>query len=294
MNNAHLKPSGIWDKAKGLIQDAPDAYLVVDDSVQEKPFGPKIALAQRQYSGSTHGLVNGINSVNLLHVDRDGRTAFPIDYAIYSKDSDGKTKNEHFREMITRAKSRGIKSTIVLFDAWYGSVENLKFLKSMGLIFYTTIKINRKFKVKIDEEYTCLSDYDWGEMDPENGIKIKLKELPFLVWLFKIVTTKGDIEWVITNDPGHNHDNRLVTMRNQTRWKIEELHRELKQNALSDRCQARSERAQRNHLYCAFMAVINLRYWGKIAGINPYQIKSRLRLQAIRYLFRSRPIELAI
>jgi hypothetical protein len=294
MNNAHLKPSGIWEKAKGLIQDAPDAYLVIDDCVQEKPFGPKISLSQKQYSGSSHGLVNGINTVNLLHVDRDGNTSFPIDFAVYSLLSDGKTKNDHFLEMIARAKARGVKASYVLFDSWYGSVDNLKYLHRNGYKFYTTLRLNRKIKVKIDEDYQSLSDYDWSDNDPIHGVKIKLKELPFLVWIFKIVTTKGDIDWVITNDPDHNHDNRLVSLRNKTRWKIEELHRELKQNGLSDRCQARSGRAQRNHLYCSFMAVINLRYWGKIAGLCPYQIKNQIRIHAIRYLFRSNPIKLSL
>lgn len=31
---------------------------------------------------------------------------------------------------------------------------------------------------------------------------VKLKELPFLVRLFRIVATNGDTEWVITNHPG--------------------------------------------------------------------------------------------
>jgi hypothetical protein len=284
LNAADPSPSSLWKISRGLIQDSPLAYLILDDSVMAKPYGPTIELAKRQYSGATHSIVNGINSVNLLHVNKEGDTAFPIDYAIYNPSDNGKSKNDLFRELIARAQVRGIQAKTVLFDAWYASVENLKYLQRNGYLFYTTLKINRKISLSPSDPYTSVGDYKWGGVNPEIGVSIKLKELPFRVWLFKVVATNGDIDWIITNDPDHNHDNNLVSKKNKVRWKIEELHRELKQNALSDRCQARSAKSQRNHILCAFKAVLNLRYMAKISGLNPYEVKTRIRESAIQVM----------
>jgi hypothetical protein len=284
LHSGNSRPSKVWETASGLIQDSADSYLIVDDSTQSKPYGPMIEIAKRQYSGAVHGLVHGINIVNLVHSNRTGDTSFPIDYAIYCPDTDGRTKNDIFRDMIALALTRGIKAKTVLFDSWYSSCENLKYLQANGLIFYTTLKENRKISLSPDDPYTSVSNYSWKDMDPMNGVLVKLKELPFKVWLFKVVATNGNIDWVITNDPDHNHDLDLVVRKNGIRWRIEELHRELKQNALIDRCQARSSKAQRNHIACAYRAVIELRYLAKIAGLNPYQIKHLLRFEAIEQL----------
>ena len=56
-------------------------------------------LVKRQYSGNEGGLVKGIGVVNLVH--SDGTAYYPIDFRIYAKPMDGKTKNDHFREMST-------------------------------------------------------------------------------------------------------------------------------------------------------------------------------------------------
>ena len=59
-------------------------------------------------------------------------------------ETDGKTKNEHFREMLIRAKSdKRLKASTVLFDSWYASVENLKMIHRLGMVFISTLKSNR-------------------------------------------------------------------------------------------------------------------------------------------------------
>jgi hypothetical protein len=47
--------------------------------------------------------VRGIGVVNLVH--SDGEEFMPIDYRIYAPEVDGKTKNDHFRDMLTHAKT---------------------------------------------------------------------------------------------------------------------------------------------------------------------------------------------
>jgi hypothetical protein len=286
LRKSNSRPGQLWAQTSGLIQDSPESCLVIDDSTLGKPYGPHIELASRQYSGAVHGLVHGINIVNLLHVNKQGDTSFPIDYAVYCPQTDGRTKNDIFRDLLAQALERGIQAKTVLFDAWYGSVENLKFVMSKGLIFYTKLKGNRLISLSPEDPYTAVSEYSWKDTNPQKGVLVKLKQLPTKVWLFKVVAANGDIDWIITNAPDHNHDPEHVQKKNGVRWGIEELHRELKQNALIDRCQARSGKAQRNHILCAYRAVTLLRYIAKIAGINPYKVKAVLRSRAIASLIR--------
>ena len=54
----------LWDLAEFLINDSPEAYLIIDDSVQDKRHSKIIEIVKRQYSGNVHGLVKGIGIVN--------------------------------------------------------------------------------------------------------------------------------------------------------------------------------------------------------------------------------------
>ena len=40
-----------------LLVDSPEAFLLVDDSVQDKRYSRFIEVAKRQYSGTVHGMV---------------------------------------------------------------------------------------------------------------------------------------------------------------------------------------------------------------------------------------------
>jgi hypothetical protein len=62
----------------------------------------------------------------LLWHGLESESSVPIDYRIYDKDTDGKTKNTHFCDMLSLAKSRGVNPKAVVMDAWYSSLDNLK------------------------------------------------------------------------------------------------------------------------------------------------------------------------
>lgn len=88
--------TGIWELVAGLIQDNPEAFMLVDDSVQNKRSSQFIELVKLQYSGAEHGLVRGIGIVNLVHSAGNKKDLYPIDYCIYAPDQDGNTKERSF------------------------------------------------------------------------------------------------------------------------------------------------------------------------------------------------------
>ena len=66
----------------------------------------------------------------------------PLDYRLYSK-TDGKTKNDHFWDTLRWLRPAGCSPRCVLFDGWYGSLENLKLVRDFGWVWLTRLKGNR-------------------------------------------------------------------------------------------------------------------------------------------------------
>ena len=195
-----LTSRGLWELVSTVLNNTEDGYLIVDDSVQNKQYSKMIELVKLQYSGAEHGLVRGINVVNLVHSTGTDGDYLPVDFRIYDDRSDGKSKNDHFREMLINAiKDKGIQAKTILFDSWYASLDNLKLIHRMNRYFITTLKSNRKVTLSKESGYVKLPDIEWSQEELKHGIVVKLKDFPYLVRLFKIVATNGDIEWVITN-----------------------------------------------------------------------------------------------
>lgn len=274
----------IWELAKEVIKDDIKSYLIVDDSVQDKRYSRKIELVKNQYSGAEHGLVNGIGIVNLVH--SDGETYAPVDYRIYAPMQDGKTKNEHFRDMlITAKKEKGIAAEVILFDSWYASVENLKLIHRMPMRFITTLKENRLISLSKEGGYIHLQEIEWTTERKLYGVEIKLQEVPFHVQLFKLVAPDGDIDWVITNCP-EKISADLVQKENKIRWDIETMHRELKQLTGIEKCQARNGRSQRNHISYCYQAWFALKQTAKEMNTTVYALRNNLFSEYLKKVLR--------
>jgi SRSO17 transposase len=258
LQRERLTARQVWEWVQPLLKDSEQAYLIVDDSVQNKQYARKIELVKKQYSGAEQGLVRGIGVVNLVHTD--GQDFYPVDYRIYAPEADGKTKNDHFRELLLRAKSdKQLQARTILFDSWYASVDNLKLIVRLAMFFVTTLKDNRLVSLSKEQGYIHLQDIEWSPETLEQGVSVKLKEVPFRVQLFKVVATNGDIEWVITNHAPGSLSSQAVQDENALRWQIEQLHRELKQLTGSEKCECRKARSQRNHLACCYLAWLSLK-----------------------------------
>ena len=275
-----LTPRRLWDTVRSLIDDGPGSYLIIDDSVQDKRYANKIALVYRQYSGAEHGVVDGIGVVNLLHTNGQEHGFYPIDYRIFDPDGDGKTKQDHFREMLVRAISdKGLQAQTILFDNWYASVENLKLVHRLGRTFITTVKSNRKVSVSKEAGYVNLEDLPWDDESYLHGMVVKLKELPFKVRLFVVVSPTGDIDWVITNradDPQRPMTPQAIQEENALRWHVEQFHRDVKQLTGTEKCQCRKARSQRNHLACCYLAWVSLQQYAQQIGTTLYTAQHRL------------------
>ena len=109
--------------------DLAGGTLSVDDSVLEKPYSQegKVDLVGSFWSSKAGGAVKGLCLVTRLHTDVRGFSC-PVNFRLVDK-AQGKTKNEHFRDMVVEVLGWGMRPAAVTAGSWFSGVENLKFLK---------------------------------------------------------------------------------------------------------------------------------------------------------------------
>ncbi len=107
-------------------------------------------------------------------------------------------------------EEKRIEAQTILFDNWYASSENIKYIHRLEKFFITSLKENRPISLSKEQGYIHLQDLRWTDAQLRCGITVKLKEIPFKVQLFKVVATNGDIEWVIANRPPGSMDTGFV------------------------------------------------------------------------------------
>jgi DDE superfamily endonuclease len=261
----------LWTEAQPQVQ-LTSGVLVVDDTTLDKPYARAIELVSRHWSGKHRQVVQGINLVTLLW--SDGDRPIPCDYCIYHKDSDGATKNDHFRAMLKTARARGFQPTGVLFDSWYSGLENLKLIRAYQWLWLTRLKSNRLVSLNFQGNRPVSE-----QPIAESSTLVHLKGYG-MVKVFKVVTPDGDSEYWATNDLQMTGLTRLKF--SDYAWQIEHYHRGLKQFCGVERCQVRAARAQRNHIVCALRAFLRLEQYCFVKGISWFEAKTAIIRDAVR------------
>lgn len=275
---ADFRPQDLWRYAKPLVT-LNRGYLVLDDTVVSKPFARNIDLARHQYSGREHREINGIGIVNLLWTDgtmEDERSYVPIDYRLYAPDHDSKTKNEHFREMLVKAKTRGFVPSAVLMDSWYSGLDNLKAIRKLDWHWVTDFKRNRLVSTAL-RQTVAISDLD---LDNETVKRVWLKGYGEIL-VCRLDLANGDTRYLATSDLSLTSYGRFVTVWNQ-RWPIETFHRGVKQTTGLGNCSAQRTHAQKVHIFSCMVAFLKLEKIRQVTGRTWYEQKAEICRPATR------------
>jgi hypothetical protein len=255
--------------------------LSIDDSVLDKPYSDprKAELIDYFWSGKHKRVVKGINLVTLYYTDKNG-VCVPVNYRVYNK-AEGKTKNDYFQEMVLEVKACGIKASFVTGDAWYASIENLKFLRKQGLNFLFGVDNNRLISVEKGTYIQIQSLEDW----PESGKKVYLKGYGN-VKVFRQEYKKVyryymmGVSELDKLDGLNEGDFRRL---HAAHWNIERFHRAVKQVCNIERFQVRNTRPIMNHIFCAISAFVRLELLrAKQLITNWYQIRQDLFVSVIK------------
>ena len=298
LRGADLTPRLLWENVREIYQPDEDGYLLFDDTVLDKSFGPQIEMTRRQWSGNAHSIIRGIGLVSCVYVNARLEQFWVIDYRVFDPASDGKSKLDHMREMLQSVRERNIPFRTVLMDSWYATKEMMMLIENWhpnsgqyssphganenrlreNKLFYCPLKSNRK----VDDSggsspYRAVSDLQWSPSELEEGKVIKIHGFAkeYKVKLFRVEVSSHRTDYVVTNDftQDSTDETRQVCA---IRWKIEQYHRELKQLTGIESCQCRKSRIQRNHIHCALLVWTRLKELAQQMQTTAYQLKHNL------------------
>ena len=106
LRGEQLAPRLLWENVRELLEMDPEGYLLFDDSVLDKSFGPCIEMTRRQWSGNEKRVIRGIGLVSCVYVHPRTERFWVVDYRIFDPERDGKTKLDHVAEMLQAARER--------------------------------------------------------------------------------------------------------------------------------------------------------------------------------------------
>lgn len=274
-----VTPNVIWESVKEDVQYSTNGYVAFDDTVIDKNYSWVIELVRKQYSGCAHRVIRGIGVVTCLYFNPELNRFWIIDYRIFDPNTDGKSKLDHVQNMLTNiVQEKKLDFRTVLMDSWYAVKEVMLLIEQFGKIYYCPVKKNRLVDdVQGKLPYRAIEDLQWSADELEKGKIVKIKSFPKFhkVRLFRVVSFNGDTEYVVTNNITHD-STEAIQKECSVRWKIEELHRQLKQTTGIESCQCRKARIQRNHIGCAVLVWVRMHRMAHKLKTTVYQLKENM------------------
>ena len=292
----------LWLQVKPTVRqvEREDGVLIFDDTIQEKPYTDENEVMCWHYDHSKGRTVQGFNLLNCLyHVEGVSiPVAFelikkPIEYCDLKtrkkKRASLVTKNELMREMVQVCVQNKLLFRFVLFDTWFASKENMRFIKeTLKKVFICALKTNRLVALS-EEDYQAkrfirIEDLPWSEETVFTGW---LKNVPFPVCFVQQVFVNKDgstgILYLACSDTTLTREDILTTY--QKRWPVEVFHKSLKQNAALGKAPVRRVMTQNNHVFATLYAVFKLECLKMKRNLNHFALRAHLYLKAIRVAF---------
>lgn len=194
-----------------------------DDVVLPKPYAKKIEVLRSQWSGSDKKVVLGIGIVTCLYVNPKTHEYWIIDYRLFDKDHDGKTKIDHLLDMLQNAVfKKQLPFRTVLIDSWYASMKVMKAIERLSKIYYMPLKSNRLVNDTDGEQpHQQVRGLSWSQTEIRQGKRVHIKKFTkgHQVKLFQIESSKGRTEYIVTNDLSQS-DTDATTREYKVRWQI--------------------------------------------------------------------------
>ncbi|MEM9775103.1 MAG: transposase [Chloroflexota bacterium] len=294
-----LTPKAWWKIVKPIVRqiEAENGVLIFDDSISEKPYTDENDIVCWHWDHSKNSLVKGINFITALYQVND--ISLPVTFEIiekterYKDEKTGKekrrsstSKNEHLRSMARHCVKNELLLRYILADSWFSSAENMRLIKEeLKTEFIFAIKSNRNVALseedKLQGQYQKISDLGLPENEP---IVVYFEKVPFLLLFLRQVFTNEDgsigVRYLVSSDMNLTFD-PLITIFKK-RWKVEEYHRSLKQNASLSKSPTKTEKTQVNHFIGSLWAFVKIEMLKVKTNKNHYQLKKTLYISAIK------------
>ena len=304
LEQPQLDQKDYWKQIKPIVREieTDNSVLAVDDFIEEKPHTTMNSLVCYHFDHNKNHSIKGVNIINFLltsDIDSDDTISIPVAYEPVFKtikyiDSDGKekrkspiTKNEIVRQRLqTLVFQNQIKFKYITWDTWFSSADNMKFVVGeLKRHFVSALKDNRLVALtkedKLAGNWRQVSSLD---IKPGQTHKAWIKGIPFPVLLVKQVFTNKDgstgVLYLASDDTTLTFEQ--ITTIYKKRWKVEESHKSLKQNASLEKSPTKMEKTQMNHIFASFIAFVKLERLKVKNRLNHFALKSKIYITALK------------
>jgi DDE superfamily endonuclease len=304
LSEKELNSPKLWRLVKPLVREFEDeasGVLIIDDTIEEKPYTDESELVCWHYDHSKGRNVKGMNLLSTLY--RVGDVSVPVAFELVKKPEwvfnekkerwqrkSLRTKNELYRRMLKACIKNRIEFRYVLNDVWYASSENMRYIKEeLKKGFIMPIKANRKVALSLEAkkrgEYEQVASVG---LEPGTVREIYVEQVEFPLLLVKQVFENEDgsegVLYLVSSDVTLDYE-RLTTIY-QERWKVEEYHKSLKSNASLAKSPTKTIRTQSNHVFASIYAFVKLERMKLATKTNPFALRSRMYLKAVQAAFK--------
>jgi hypothetical protein len=298
LNKEELTSKHLWQYVKPAVrkhEQEEGGVFIFDDTIEEKPYTNENDTVCWHFSHAKGRCVKGINILSGLLRYHD--FGLPVAFEAVRKDihfcdletkkekrKASITKNELFRSMLRQAAYNQMQFEYILADNWFGAKKNMEFINyDLEKKFIFGMKSNRLVafseKGRKKGQYQNLSSLNLKDKETKT---IWLKNMSFPVTVLKRVFrnengTTGSL-YLITNDL--NLDADQIYNIYQKRWRVEEYHKSIKQNASLEKSPTKVSRSQRNHIFASIIAYCKLEFLRAKTALNHFALKYKLIVRA--------------
>ncbi|WP_394351064.1 IS701 family transposase [Spirosoma arboris] len=287
----------LWQVVKPFVQQIahPDGLLLLDDTVEEKPYSQPNELISYHFDHTQGRSVKGINQLTALYHSQE--TSLPVGFHLIRKTKtiqtkkglkrvSEQTKQQLFRDLIRQAIANQLPFKYVLADSWYGSVENINYLIEKEKQFIFALKTNRQVALcEADNQqgqHRPMSDLGWEETTQH---RVWLAGVETALLLTRLVFDNKDDSrgtlYLLTNDL--TVDATQVQSTYGLRWRIEEFYKSIKSNTGYAASPTHRVRTQSNHLFLSMVAFVKLEALKVLSRLNHFALKAKLTQNALKH-----------
>jgi hypothetical protein len=300
--SAKKTASDLWGTVKAFVREVQSeaSVLIIDDSIEEKPYTDENDIVCWHYDHSKDRILKGINFLTALY--RSQGVNIPLGFHLVAKTekyTDPKTQKENRRspvsknavcqDLIKQAVTNRLPLRFVLFDVWFASADTMRFIKQkQKRDFICPLKANRKVALSpADKSQGRYVRVDTLELETHATREIYLEGVDFPLLLVKQVFTNADgstgIRYLVSSETTLSFTSLTTTY--HERWEVECYHKSLKQNVSLAKSPTQTVTTQTNHFFAALCGFIKLERLKRKTKLNHFALKAKLYLNALRSAF---------
>jgi hypothetical protein len=302
LNKEDYDSKFLWNHVKPIIREleTEDGVLIFDDFIQEKPYSDENVIIAYHWDHSKQRMIKGVMCVTGIY--HNNNMSIPVCFDLVKKTEmiinpetgnttrqSQDTKNDKLKILIKNCIKNKIVFSYILIDSWYGSKENMNFIKvEMKKDFLVPLKSNRNValskKDKLAGKWIKLDSIKLKKNEPIN-IYVEGVEFPLqlCITIFKNKDSNDGVLYLVTSDLKISGE-QMNTIYHK-RWKVEEFHKSVKQNASLEKSPTKIVKTQTNHFVLSLCAYVKLEKIKLINKKNHFAMRRDIYISALKVAF---------